>query len=150
MGYSWSPAIEAKSRISPNFDGRTVYFWRAAFAPFPFPSEVRALHCSITGISMATDLDVAGVGNTARDSDFIVPRALQGWDSVRRSPQTPQAPGPDEAVPMSQGWQPLPCPRRSLSFWASLPGAVPLALFKRAEVFLSAVLPTFLCRCLLY
>lgn len=94
---------------------------------------------------MATDLDVAGVGSSAQDSDFIVPRALQGWDSVRRSPQTPQAPGSDEAVPMSQGWQPLPCPRHSLSLWASLPGAVPRALFKRAEVFLSAVLPTFLC-----
>lgn len=40
---SWSPPIEAESRISPNFDGRTVYFWRAAFAPFPFPGEVRAL-----------------------------------------------------------------------------------------------------------
>lgn len=78
---SQSPPTEAKSRISPDFDGQAVYSRRAALAaspnhPFFLPGEVRALRCSITGISMATDLDITGVGNSTRDSDFIVPLKL--------------------------------------------------------------------------
>lgn len=83
--------------------------------PFPSLGEVRPLCRGITGISMVTDPDVRGVGSSTRDSDFIVPLKLHRagtWSGDLLNP--PQAPDPDEAVPMSQDQQPLPCPRCSL------------------------------------
>lgn len=73
-------------------------------AASPSRGEVRALRCSITGVSMATDPVVTRVGNSDRDSDFIVPpklgRAGTRWGDLPKPRLL--------TMPMSQGRQPQP------------------------------------------
>lgn len=127
---SWaaSPApAEARAKTAAAVSGRAVYFRNAALAaspkcPFSLPREVRVLPRSITGVSVATDCDATGVGNSAWDSDFIVALKLRRLGRSPKKTLNPQVlPKPGQCVRARQclqtAWsRPHPEPRGSLTW----------------------------------